>query len=794
MKPLVVTVLLLAPLALLSCGDAGPTSAVSNSKADVQGLLKDLVGALSQKTTPLNSALDANIAASSESPAWPMLIYLAGENRLRRGDTEGAKKAFVSLTSWAASKPPAGPYGDTWGGSGLAAVALWRWLQILERQPALDSAELERVLAVASQLQQTRFFAAMVRPGLLPALPALEEDIADRLAHLAWKQRRPEAISLFMDFLAIHSSADLDPLDRSIYDEALKRGVATADRLDLFRARRILGLAWPRTQKEPAALILRRLWDTPSVPSDVRAEAGLEWANYRRQQSDRQELIRVLTEVMSLAGDQALVERALYARAQVYSRQNRPEDTDAFRSDMADLLKRFPRSRLADNALNQLANDAFFAGDLDNALEYFRQLRAFEGPNDFVDSARYFPALILIARNHEGDLDAADQLLEGYVTNFATGAFRGRALFWRGRIAERTDASDRARAFFKQVVAEVPYDYYGLRARMHAESGVAAAASPIPEINSRARADLRASYRESRPEHDIRGRSPYHERVRLVVGAGLYRSLLEGRVRDRLDNIPLSQLDEEGALPGTAMLLAIRQDALAARDSDDGADNWLQLAGFVGQVAGDWLVAFEMTTPSGPTDPARVTALQNDRRYLASAYPSIATVKEVGQLFKSNAWPIQGSASLSESLMYAVVRQESRFYPQAISHAGALGLFQIMPENLKALTTRDRSAAGEKALSNVEYLLDPARNVAFWSNWIQTEHKLTRTDDVVSVLMKHQAGSRNVSRWSDFWRTLGVDRDPEYCIETAWFNETRNFVRWTLRDMSIADASGLFEN
>lgn len=75
---------------------------------------------------------------------------------------------------------------------------------------------------------------------------------------------------------------------------------------------------------------------------------------------------------------------------------------EAFRDNLRELLQKFPRGQLADDALNQLATDYLFEQDLENAELYYGKLRELEGDNDFKDSAYYLPAMGFIGRGPGG--------------------------------------------------------------------------------------------------------------------------------------------------------------------------------------------------------------------------------------------------------------------------------------------------------------------------------------------------------------------------------------------------------
>ena len=61
-------------------------------------------------------------------------------------------------------------------------------------------------------------------------------------------------------------------------------------------------------------------------------------------------------------------------------------------------------------------------------------------------------------------------------------------------------------------------------------------------------------------------------------------------------------------------------------------------------------------------------------------------------------------SGLSFHLLKALIRVESNFDSQAVSKAGAMGLMQIMPENIKALKIRDPFDPRDNILGGALYL------------------------------------------------------------------------------------------
>jgi soluble lytic murein transglycosylase len=124
------------------------------------------------------------------------------------------------------------------------------------------------------------------------------------------------------------------------------------------------------------------------------------------------------------------------------------------------------------------------------------------------------------------------------------------------------------------------------------------------------------------------------------------------------------------------------------------------------------------------------------------------------------------ATGLPESLVYAVIRQESLFRVDARSSADALGLMQLMPE-----TARRTAAGAGLAAPSRNDLLQPAINVKLGSTFLRG--LLVRADGQWPIAIAgYNAGPGAARRWlppgpmeADVW------------VENIPFNETRNYVQ-----------------
>ena len=165
-------VLLMVPLAQ-SCGERGAKESAGRDETYDTGTLVADLFAIYESLGPGQSPMDAeaerllseSLGAPDSDPNWPTLTFIAAEIELRQGNTGNAGRSFRNLAKWGSSTEPDPQESGSWGGSGLAVLGLWRWLEILEDQDAAPADRVSEAIEVALKLRSTRFYRGMLESG-----------------------------------------------------------------------------------------------------------------------------------------------------------------------------------------------------------------------------------------------------------------------------------------------------------------------------------------------------------------------------------------------------------------------------------------------------------------------------------------------------------------------------------------------------------------------------------------------------------------------------------------------------
>ncbi len=146
-------------------------------------------------------------------------------------------------------------------------------------------------------------------------------------------------------------------------------------------------------------------------------------------------------------------------------------------------------------------------------------------------------------------------------------------------------------------------------------------------------------------------------------------------------------------------------------------------------------------------------------------------------------WTPRGGFSVDRALLFALMRQESKFLPTAQSQAGALGLMQLMPATARAMAERTGVALGEPHRRDSALLAEPELNLALAQEYVSL---LLRDEHVhgnlLLLLVAYNGGPGTLRHALD---APELRQDPLLFLESLASQETRLFAERVLTNYWI---------
>ena len=309
-----------------------------------------------------------------------------------------------------------------------------------------------------------------------------------------------------------------------------------------------------------------------------------------------------------------------------------------------------------------------------------------------------------------------------------TGDLQPAGQYWQAVAETRAGRTAEAERAFRALVQTQPYHYYGLRARARLVELVGADAVPEPPPRQFPALSL-TSATTNRAEFKA---AMVLARAGLTTDAAWYlRRLLERQRRER----------------GLA-LLATR----ASAEADDYAA--------VARLIVTHFAGFLQRSADGlPQD------------FYSLVYP---------RPFATVVTSAAGGRDIDPAFMFSLMRQESRFDPNARSLVGALGLFQIMPYTATALGPRsDLDQLADADFEDETVLLRPPVNTAIAAT-LAGDLFAMFGGALAPVIASYNAGEERVAIWWESARGLRED----LFVDTIPYSETRRFVREVLANVA----------
>jgi soluble lytic murein transglycosylase len=715
-----------------------------------------LLGTLRERAGDLLGAAPAYEHATTS--AWPLSDYAAlglGRSLLALADWDGAERALSRVPE------NAGTYASARGllaelacrrGDTAECLERARLFRAQPRKPLSWSAQAFRVAdllvnqvapqaprgdagtsaglpavaaapaVVAAPAAPAAPAPAVTAPAVLPssavagpAVPSTEE----LLGVLAYVR------ALIIDAPRTASRSDANSLERRLL-EALPESVQARERQlspkDLLARAEAFGNA---ARPEEASALVEALLSDLGADSygPIACQARLIQAKSLLDLKQRTRAESRMGDLVNHCKSDDLRASALYLAGKSAFQDDRYAESDKI---MARLEREAPRHRLADDARlyraqaqHELGAEARFAALLDSM------------PQDYPSGDMVPEGLFLLALSHmeKGDWQSARRVLaRSLELSGADGAERGpeasgRERYFEARALIETGDVERGLSEYERIIAELPLSYYML----HAYSRLS---ERDPARGKRALDGVLQGSGgppfkiEHRPEFDQPG---------FLRALELFRqSDIEAARRE----LELLNVLEPGTSPSVLWGVALLYARAGSARLSHALPRW-QLH--------DWLERW----PVGPWKQAWE---------LAFPRPHIEAVTEEA-----------ARQGIEPALVYAVMREESAFDPDAVSPANAYGLMQLISPTARRFGKELGLPYDRRALTT------PRVNIALGSRVLSNYQSYFPGDPLLAI-PGYNAGPGKPKRWAKDWPSVDFD----LWVELIPYRETRRYTKRVL--------------
>ncbi|MFD2204317.1 lytic transglycosylase domain-containing protein [Kiloniella antarctica] len=220
--------------------------------------------------------------------------------------------------------------------------------------------------------------------------------------------------------------------------------------------------------------------------------------------------------------------------------------------------------------------------------------------------------------------------------------------------------------------------------------------------------------------------------------------------------------------------------ALAFLQLDKREEAQQELKRLIGSLDGDEIHAFiRLTEQVGMPELAfRLGARLAAEEKIEQQPPATSRGIIDAALYPIPKWKPNGGFEVDRALVFAFMRQESSFNPDAKSPDGARGLLQLMPQTADYIA-KDRSFLGKDR----NQLYDPSLNLELGQKYL--EYLLSHSyveGDLFKLATAYNGGPGNLGKWE---RNITYNNDPLLFIESLPSRETRLFIERVLTNLWI---------
>ncbi|MDR3749748.1 MAG: transglycosylase SLT domain-containing protein [Acidobacteriota bacterium] len=411
-----------------------------------------------------------------------------------------------------------------------------------------------------------------------------------------------------------------------------------------------------------------------------------------------------------------------YQRAEIARNTN---DEEGLATILDHMRATTPKSPWLESALLTSANMYLLSKNYDHAIDLYREIHVRFPASSKASYAHWKCAWLTYRQNRP---EQAKKYFEEQVEFYPGTNEVPNAMYWRARMAEDDRDYGMARAYYQKLADRYRNYYYSVLARKRLAtmpSAPAVTVAALQHVGTAPSYDADAQITDP-PEDDL-----HYMRARLLQNAGV-------------TDLAVRELQAGSATGPSWEMLEI------ARIYSSGGEYYRALQALKHAISG----YFAMD----------VSALPGEYWHGLFPRPYWDALRRYSD-----------ENGLDPYLVAALIRQVSEFNPEAISHANAYGLMQLLP----------RTGKGEAKKEGLQHystdsLLDPTTNIELGTRYFRqmVDHF---GGQIEYALAAYNAGEQRV----EDWRASGTYRDVEEFVESIPFTETREYVQAIVRNQEV---------
>lgn len=396
---------------------------------------------------------------------------------------------------------------------------------------------------------------------------------------------------------------------------------------------------------------------------------------------------------------------------------------DEYLRNVDQLRQVAPSSPWLEQALMSVGNIYLLRHDYDKAIDAYRECQERFPNGSRADYAHWKVAWLSFRQGRNAE---AKKAFENQIALYPASGQVPAALYWRARLAEEDNDPAMARAFYQTLGLRYANYYYAILGR-----------------------DRLGKLKTAPVEHYA-----------------------------LLDRVPTTTVHKINSDPVPEDDLRVQKAQLLANGAllDFAAK---ELKGASEEDKGNWLTPemVQLYQDAGRYDQAMEYLKHHTSDYFGADLSDLPRAYWEG-LFPRPYWydlkRFSTTNDLDPYLVAALIRQESEFNPNAVSHANAVGLMQLLPRV-------GREVAKEEKLHSFtpNQLFTPAINLQLGTRYFKT--MVDKFGVVEYALAAYNAGDDRV----DQWQGAGKYRDVAEFVESIPFTETRDYVQAIVRNANM---------